>query len=213
LLPRGNSALPVSKPSSAVCTTPLWCSTQEGMGDVIPNILPNGRELSDTPTRVCVQRLTSKRVSSDRFSRTRFQCFLSNPPCSSFKKLIILTPRLVLGLCTMSLAKAVSEGIRDKECKRFALQEHPPVPYVPEKDSIQETVFALKSDQNLKTTIGEDAELRFPIWHCGKREAVLMHVSTALNAIKKRAPSRPTKKLKRLMWSNARWQSKQGRSG
>jgi hypothetical protein len=34
-------------------------------------------------------------------------------------------------------------------------------------------------------TIGEDAELRLPIWHCGTREAFLMHVSTALNTIKK----------------------------
>jgi hypothetical protein len=46
----------------------------------------------------------------------------------------------------MSLAKVVPKGIRDKECQRFSLQEHPPVPYVPEKDAIQETVSALKSD-------------------------------------------------------------------
>ena len=65
----------------------------------------------------------------------------------------------------MSLAKAVPEGIRDKECERFALQECPLVPYVPEKDPVQEMVSALKSDQSLKTTIGEDAELYLPIWH------------------------------------------------
>jgi hypothetical protein len=46
-------------------------------------------------------------------------------------------------------------------------------------------VSALKSDQSLKTTIREDAKLHLPIWHCGTREAFLMHVSTALNAIKK----------------------------
>jgi hypothetical protein len=63
----------------------------------------------------------------------------------------------------MSLVKAVPEDIRDKECKRFALQECSPVPYAPEKDPVQETVSALKSDQSLKTTIGEDAELRLPI--------------------------------------------------
>jgi hypothetical protein len=57
---------------------------------------------------------------------------------------------------------------------------------VPEKDPVQETVYTLKSDQSLKTTIGEDAELRLPIWHCGTHEAFLMHVSTALDAIKKR---------------------------
>jgi hypothetical protein len=85
----------------------------------------------------------------------------------------------------MSLAKAVPEDIKDKECKRFALQECPSVPYVPEKDPIQETVSALKSDQSLKTTIGEDAELCLPIWYCGTCEAFLMHLSTALDAIKK----------------------------
>jgi hypothetical protein len=53
------------------------------------------------------------------------------------------------------------------------------------KDLVQETVFLLKSDQSFKTTIGVDAELRLPIWHCGTREAFLMHVSSALNLIKK----------------------------
>jgi hypothetical protein len=69
------------------------------------------------------------------FSRTRFQCFLRDPPLSSFKKLILSTPRLVQGLRTMSLAKAVPEGIKDRECKRFALRERPLVPYMPEKVS------------------------------------------------------------------------------
>jgi hypothetical protein len=54
----------------------------------------------------------------------------------------------------MSLAKAIPKGIKDRECKRFALQERPPVPYVPEKDPVQVTVSLLKSDQRLKTTIG-----------------------------------------------------------
>ncbi len=63
----------------------------------------------------------------------------------------------------MSLAKAVSEGIKDRECKRFALRECPLVSYVPEKDPIQEMVSLLKSDQSLKNTIGVDAELRLPI--------------------------------------------------
>jgi hypothetical protein len=35
-------------------------------------------------------------------------------------------------------------------------------------------------------TIGADVELHLPIWHCGTREAFLMHMSSALNAIKKR---------------------------
>ncbi len=46
-------------------------------------------------------------------------------------------------------------------------------------------VSALKSDQSLKTTIGVDAELLLPIWHCRTCEVFLMHVSSALDAIKK----------------------------
>ncbi len=65
---------------------------------------------------------------------------------------------------------------------------------MPEKDPVQETVSALKSDQSLKTTIGKDAELRLPIWHCGACEAFLMHVSTALDAIKKQGTFKAYKK-------------------
>jgi hypothetical protein len=148
-----------------------------------PKILPNGQLLSNASTRACVQWLTSEQVSLDPFSRTRFQRFLRDHPRSFFKKLIIPTPRLIQDLGTMSLAKAVPKGIKDKECIRFALQKCPPVPYMPEKDPIQETASALKSDQSLKTTIGEEAELSIPIWHTGTCKAFLMHLSTALNAI------------------------------
>ncbi len=111
---------------------------------------------------------------------------MSDPPRSSYKKLIILTPRLVQALRTMSIAKTVPEGIKDRECEKFDLRECPPVPYAPEKDPVQETVSLLKSDQSLKTTIGADAELLLPIWHCGMCEAFLMHVSSALDMITKR---------------------------
>jgi hypothetical protein len=46
-------------------------------------------------------------------------------------------------------------------------------------------VSLLKSDQSLKTAIGADSELRMPIWHCITCKAFLMHVSSALDAIKK----------------------------
>ncbi len=95
----------------------------------------------------------------------------------------------------MLIAKTVPEGIKDRECERFALQECPLVPYVPEKDPVQEMVSLLKSDLSLKMTIGADAELRLPIWHCGTREAFLMHVSSALNAIEKQGPFKAYKEV------------------
>jgi hypothetical protein len=141
----------------------LRAAPMKVLGDVTAKIPPKGREISSAPLSARIQRLMSGRVSENSFSRTRLQRFLSNPPRSSFKKLIILTPRLVQTLRTMSIAKAVPKGIKDRECKRFALREHPSVPYVPEKDPIQETISLLKSDQSLKTTIGVVAELRLPM--------------------------------------------------
>jgi hypothetical protein len=84
----------------------------------------------------------------------------------------------------MSLAKAVPDGLRDRDCKRTVLRERPPFPYIPEKDLGQETVSALK-DQHLKTTIGEDTTLHLSIWNSRTKEALLMHVGSTLDAIKK----------------------------
>ncbi len=133
-----------------------------------------------------IQWLQNEQVSGDLSSKTRLQCFLATPPLSLFKKLVISTPQLVHALRTILLAKAVPNGIKDRECKRFALRERPPVLYMPDKDPVQEMVSLLKNNQSLKTTIGADAELCLPIWHCGMREAFLMHVSSALDAIEKR---------------------------
>jgi hypothetical protein len=137
LPPRRNSASPIFKVQQCyLFETAYGAAPTKVSGDVTAKILPNGQEISDAPTRAHVQWLASKRVSLNRFSRTRFQRFLSNPPLTSFKKLIVLTPRLVQGLRMMSLAKAVPKCIKDWECKRFVLQERPPVPYVPEKDPV-----------------------------------------------------------------------------
>ena len=96
------------------------------------------------------------------YARTKFQRFTSNPPLSSFKKLIVSTPRLLCSLYTMSLAKAVPDGLKDRKCKKSVLCECPPITYVPEKDCVQETVSAYK-DNHLKAQIGEGMELRVSI--------------------------------------------------
>ena len=85
----------------------------------------------------------------------------------------------------MSLAKAAPDGLKDRECEKMALRERPPIPYVPEKDSVQETVSSFK-EAHLKTTINSGTELRVPIWHSGTREAFLIHVGSAREAIEKK---------------------------
>jgi hypothetical protein len=97
----------------------------------------------------------------------------------------VLTPRLLRNLHTVSLAKATPDGLKDCECEKMALRERPPIPYVPEKDSVQEMVSSYK-DNHLKMLIKEGTELRVPIWHSGTREAFLIHVGSAQEAIEKK---------------------------
>jgi hypothetical protein len=78
----------------------------------------------------------------------------------------------------MSLAKAAHVGLKDLECKKMALCEHPPILYVSEKDSVQEMVSSYK-DNLLKTLIKEGTELQVPIWNSGTHKAFLIHVGSA----------------------------------
>jgi hypothetical protein len=86
----------------------------------------------------------------------------------------------------MSLAKSVPKGLNPQECKQTKLCEPPPVPYIPEKDKVQEEVAKLQNLQ-IKTLLEKDTTLNFPVWHKnGTREAFLMHVTAVLDAMKKR---------------------------
>ena len=85
----------------------------------------------------------------------------------------------------MSLAKVAPDGLKDCECEKMALRKRPPIPYVPEKDSVQETVSSFK-EAHLKTLINSGMELRVPIWHSGTCETFLIHVGSAREAIKKK---------------------------
>ncbi len=86
----------------------------------------------------------------------------------------------------MSLVKSVPKGLNQRECKCTKLREPPPVPYIPEKDKVQEDVAKLQNLQ-IKTSLEKDTTLNFPVWHeNGTREAFLMHVTAVLEAMKKR---------------------------
>jgi hypothetical protein len=85
----------------------------------------------------------------------------------------------------MSLAKSVTEGLNPQECKQTKLREPLPVPYIPEKDKVQEEVTNLQILQ-IKTLLEKDTTLNFPVWHKnGTRGAFLMHVTGVLDAMKK----------------------------
>ncbi len=117
--------------------------------------------------------------------RTSFQRILNETPGSPFKKLIVSMPNLLQGLGTMSLVKSVPKGLYPQECKCTKLREPPPVPYIPEKDKVQEEVAKLQN-LKIKTSLEKDTTLNFLVWHeNGTREAFLMHVTAVLDAMKK----------------------------
>jgi hypothetical protein len=85
----------------------------------------------------------------------------------------------------MSMSKMVPEGLKPQECKCIKLRKPPPVPYVPEKDKVQDEV-SKKRNMEIKTTIEKDTTLNFPVWQeNGTRKGFLMHVTAVLDAIKK----------------------------
>jgi hypothetical protein len=85
----------------------------------------------------------------------------------------------------MSLSKSVPEGLNPRKCKQIKLCKPPPVPYIPKKDKVQEEVAKLCQLQ-IKTSLEKDTTLNFLVWQeNGTREALLMHVTAVLDAMKK----------------------------
>jgi hypothetical protein len=131
--------------------------------------------------------MRNKKNPTDKLgTRTNFQRFVNEAPCSSFKKLLVSMPSLLRGLGTKSLAKSVPDGLKPHKCKRTKLREPPPVSYIPKKDKVQEEVAKFRNLQ-IKTLLEKDTTLNFPVWHKNDtQEACLMHLMAALDTIKNR---------------------------
>jgi hypothetical protein len=85
----------------------------------------------------------------------------------------------------MSMSKMVPDGLKPQECERVKLRKPSPVPYVPEKDKVQDEVSKMRN-MEIKTHIKKDTTLNFLVWQeNGTREGFLMHVTAVLDAIKK----------------------------
>ena len=52
----------------------------------------------------------------------------------------------------MSMLKMIPEGLKPQECEQVKLHKPPPVPYVPEKDEVQDEV-SKKRNMEIKTSI------------------------------------------------------------
>ena len=84
----------------------------------------------------------------------------------------------------MSHAKVVPEGLKPQECERNSGRSEPPIPYIPEKDVLQEAVDS--SANTLKLTLPHKVELHVPVWSKGTPEQFLVHIQSALDAIRQK---------------------------
>ncbi len=85
---------------------------------------------------------------------------MTQAPLLKFKKLIVTSPKLLRGLHSMSMLKAVPDGLKARECKQIKFRELPPVPYVPVKDEVQDEAARIRS-MEIKSTIEKDTTFNF----------------------------------------------------
>ena len=77
----------------------------------------------------------------------------------------------------MSHAKVAPEGLKPQECERNVGRSKPPIPYIPEKEVIQEVIDS--SANMLKLIL--PMELHIPVWSKGTPEQFLVHIQQALD--------------------------------
>ncbi len=92
------------------------------------------------------------------------------------------------------MSKAVPKGLKPQECERGSSGVKPPIPYIPEKDDLQE---AIESNASIKLTLPTKVELRVSVWSRGTPEKFLVHVQQAIAAIKAKGLQEAYEKLVR----------------
>jgi hypothetical protein len=80
--------------------------------------------------------------------------------------------------------KVAPEGLKPQECERNSGRSKPPIPYIPEKNVIQEAIDS--SANMLKLTLSHKVELCSPVWSKGSSEPFLVQVQQAINAIRQK---------------------------
>jgi len=93
-------------------------------------------------------------------------------PKSFFKTLFVGTP-LRRALKIIKMSKAVPEGLKPQECECGSSRVKPPIPYIPEKDDLQE---AVESSTSIKLTLPTKVELQVSVWSCGTPEKFIVHI-------------------------------------
>ena len=97
----------------------------------------------------------------------------SRCPKELFQGFFVGTP-LSIALRNLKMSKAVPDRLKPQDCKRGNGQVKPPIPYIQEKDKLQE---AVESTASIKLTLPTKVELRVSVRSCGTPENMLLQPS------------------------------------
>ena len=92
----------------------------------------------------------------------------------SFVKALFIGTKLVVTLKKMSLSTAVPKGFKSQECECGSGCNKPPIPYIMEKDKLEEAVESGTS--TIKLMLLGKVELQVSVWTRGTQEQFIMHV-------------------------------------
>eukprot|EP00804_Cyclotella_cryptica_P007830 CCRYP_001409-RA/>CCRYP_001409-RA protein AED:0.37 eAED:0.37 QI:0/-1/0/1/-1/1/1/0/116 len=93
------------------------------------------------------------------------------------------------------MSKAVPDGLKPQECESGSGRVKSPIPYIPEKDDLQE---AVESTALITLTLPTKVELRVSVWSRGTPEKFLVHVQQRIAAIKTKGLQEA---YERLVWA------------
>ena len=90
------------------------------------------------------------------------------------------------------MSKAVPDGLKPQECEQGSGRVKPPIPYIPEKDELQE---AVESTASIKLTLPTKVEPRVSVWSSGTPEKLVMHVQQVIAAVRAKGLQRTRRSL------------------
>jgi hypothetical protein len=125
---------------------------------------------------------------------TKHHIALSRCPKELFKALFVGSP-LGTAFRDTKIRKAVPDGLKPQECEQRSGRVKQPIPYIPEKDELQEAVDRTAS---IKLTLLTKVDLRVSVWSRGTQEEFIMHVQQAITAIKGKGQQENYEKLVRV---------------
>ncbi len=85
----------------------------------------------------------------------------------------------------MRTSKAVPKGLKNQECEKGNQKKHPPIPYVPIVDEVQDAV-AKGKEYSYKIKLPNKTKFSVPIWDTGTQEAFLIHMQQAKSTCKRK---------------------------